>query len=253
MLAASRKQEIRKIILKDKSVKVSEISKLFNVSEETIRRDLESLENEGVLERNYGGAIIVENNVPVHPLSVRYCENINEKKLIGKKAAELIRDGDIIIFDAGSTTLQIAKNIRSDKHLTVVTNDLNIAYELKNKSNAGVFVTGGKVSHDTMALQGPGTVKSIEGYNADITFLATSGITLKKGFTTSDIFASEVKKAMIRSAKKVVVVCDTSKIGRNALTTFAGISEASEIILAGKIGESTLEELNKIVPVILCE
>ncbi|SHE74528.1 transcriptional regulator, DeoR family [Caldanaerobius fijiensis DSM 17918] len=250
MIAASRKREIKRIITEKKYVKVNELSRLFNVSEETIRRDLEALENEGILERNYGGAVLVE-SATVPPLSIRAAENLEEKRLIGEKAVQLIKEGSIILLDAGTTTFQIAKKLEN-KRMTVITNDINIAYELKDKNAINVFITGGKLSGEVMALYGPETQKSIEGYNVDIAFIATTGITLTKGFTTSDIYGAEVKKSMIRAAREKIIVADSSKIGKNALITFASFSDIDCLILAGSVDEDVLHRLEEMIKVVMC-
>jgi len=164
---------------------------------------------------------------------------------------EFIKEGSIVLLDAGTTTFQIARKL-DNKKMTVITNDINIAYELKEKSAINVFVTGGKLSGEAMALYGPETQKSIESYNVDVAFIATSGITLTKGFTTSDIYGAEVKKSMIRAAREKIVVADSSKIGKNALITFASFSDVDCLILAGNADEEVLRRLEDMVKVVIC-
>jgi len=122
MLAIERRKRIMRLIQENQSVLVPELSKLFNVTEETIRRDLEKLEAEGLLKRTYGGAVINENSSADIPLNIREITNIESKQAISMKVAEYIEDGDTLLLDSSSTVLQVAKQIKFKKKLTVITN-----------------------------------------------------------------------------------------------------------------------------------
>jgi len=248
MLVSTRRDKIKEIILKKKAVKVSELCEMFNVSDETIRRDLEELERQGIVEKNYGGAILIE-NVIIPPLVKRFKEQIEEKQKIAARAASKIQEGNVIFLDAGSTTYHIARAIRNLKGITVITNALNIATELANNPFIDLFLTGGKLKHDNHSMVGFETLNCIGKYNIDILFLGTGGISLEKGFTTSDIFEAEAKKTMIKSSSRVIVVADSSKFGKVAMVSFATFEEIEEIITSGEQNKEVIEELEDYIKI----
>ncbi|HBT48462.1 MAG: Transcriptional regulator of sugar metabolism [Caldanaerobacter subterraneus] len=248
MLVSTRREKIKEIILKKKAVKVSELCEIFKVSDETIRRDLEELERQGLIERNYGGAVLKE-NIVVPPLVKRFKEHIEEKQRIAAKAVTEIKEGNVIFLDAGSTTYHIAKAIKSLKGITVITNALNVATELSTNPDINLFITGGKLKHDNQSMVGFETVNCIGKYNIDILFLGTGGISVEKGLTTSDIFEAEAKKAMIRSASRVIVVADSSKFGKVAMVSFATFNDIEKIITAGEENREIVEQLTEYVKI----
>ncbi|TZE81508.1 DeoR/GlpR family DNA-binding transcription regulator [Calorimonas adulescens] len=252
MIAAERRARIKKMLLERRFIKVSELTKVFDVSDETIRRDLDELEKEGILKKNYGGAVLTEDSYVVPPLRVRNEENLEEKMAIGRKMAEIIDDGSFVILDAGSTTLCVARALR-DKSINVLTNDLNISYELSNCPNINVFITGGLLKKETMSLIGPEAVRNIQVYNASAAIIGTGGITFDKGFTAGDTFEAEVKRAMMSSSDRVIIVADSSKINKRAMVSFADISEVDEVVIAGQVDVDFVSGLADIgIKVITC-
>lgn len=248
MLVSTRRDKIKEIILKKKAVKVSELCEIFKVSDETIRRDLEELERQGLVERNYGGAVLKE-NIIIPPLVKRFKEHTEEKQKIAAKALEEVKEGDVIFLDAGSTTYHIARLLKNFKNITVVTNALNVATELANNPNINLFITGGKLKTDNHSMVGFETVNCIGKYNIDILFLGTGGISLEKGLTTSDIFEAEAKKAMIKSASRVIVVADSSKFGKVAMVSFCTFEDVEKIITSGEQNKEIVEELKNYVKI----
>jgi len=223
VLAATRRLRIGQIITQEGQVQVSDLARRFRVSDETIRRDLAELEKEGILQRNYGGAILKQpiESALLPPLEERQVVHRLEKEEIGKLAATLVSEGQVVFLDAGSTTLQVARHLRTIPRLTVVTNDMAIAEELRTAEGVRVMVTGGYLKPRSRSLIGPEAVAAVRRYNADIVFIGATGITLEQGMTTSDIFEAEVKSAMLKAARRRVVVADYSKFGCMHLATFA--------------------------------
>lgn len=256
MLAKKRREEIKEIIIKKKAVKVSELCKLFQVSSETIRRDLKFLEEQGLVERYYGGSILKE-NISISPI-FKYTkeEDIEDRDLekIALKAIEEIREGETILLDASPAAYQIACTINSKniKRLTIITNGLNIATELAINPHINLLVTSGNLeSTDYYSLIGPDTVKYLDIYNVDIAFLSTRGISVKRGLTTSNIFEAEVKKSMVKSAEKVIIMADSSKFGKDALVPFCSIKNVNKIITSGIQNNKIIEELKNYVDIII--
>jgi DeoR/GlpR family transcriptional regulator of sugar metabolism len=171
LFAEERRQRIAELIRTQGRVVVAELAERFGVSEATIRRDLTILEQMGVLQREL-------------QLEERVTRHLEEKIRIGQKAAELIEDGDIIILDAGTTTIHIAKAIKARRSITVVTNALNIAMELMGSPGIEVIFIGGSLRPRTAAAVGPFAEQMLSQINADKVFLATNGISLERGLTT---------------------------------------------------------------------
>ena len=247
ILAENRRKKIKEIILEKNSVKVTELVSLFNVSEETIRRDLNRLKEQDLIKKTYGGAILndeFQNSINLIPsIKNRKAKNFSEKNAIARKAAELVSDNQIVILDAGTTTWCVASYIKSLKNMTFVTNSLNVAEECILSETSSVYLPGGKLIEKTMSLVGPQTVKEMEKYNADIVFLGTTGISLQKGFCNSNIYETEVKKAMASIGKKVVIVADHSKLNNLGVFSFASFEEVDVLVTSNLVEEAVLHAI----------
>jgi DeoR/GlpR family transcriptional regulator of sugar metabolism len=230
MLANQRREKIFELLKEDGSAKVIKLAKIFKVSEVTIRQDLEKLEMEGSIIREHGGAFLknVEDNVK--SFTILNQDNLEKKKIIGKKAAELIKAGDSIILDSGSTTTEIAKNLIGRSGLTVITNALNIALLLGAEPGIEVIVTGGEFKPPTLSLTGQKAANFFEDIHVDKLFLATAGISLRSGLTYPSLSDIVVKKAMIESTDVTYLVADSTKIGKNAFASLGALSLIDFII-----------------------
>jgi DeoR/GlpR family transcriptional regulator of sugar metabolism len=230
MLAYQRREKIFELLREDGSAKVIKLAKIFKVSEVTIRQDLEKLESEGFILREHGGAFLknVEDNVK--SFTILNQENLEKKKIIGRKAAELIKAGDSIILDSGSTTTEIAKNLVGRSGLTIITNALNIAMILGAEPGIEVIVTGGEFKPPTLSLTGQKAASFFEGIHVDKLFLATAGISLRSGLTYPSLSDIVVKKAMIDAADVTYLVADSTKIGKDAFASLGALSLIDYII-----------------------
>lgn len=242
MLAANRHEEILKFIHKDRFVKVSQLSRIFDVSEETIRRDLDRLEKDGLLKKLHGGAVPVDitNIKNVKPILERMSENIDEKIEIAKLGLNMIEDGDTLILDSGSTTLQLARML-SHKKITVLTNDVNIAYELAQMENINLILTGGSVRSGSFSITGSDCESSLRAYNVNKAFISASGIKLDRGLTTSNNSDAGIKKAMIKAAGTVICLTDHTKFDRTALVSFAAFDSLDIVITDRAVDRSYAE------------
>jgi DeoR/GlpR family transcriptional regulator of sugar metabolism len=230
MLPNQRRDKIFELLREDGSAKVIKLAKIFKVSEVTIRQDLEKLELEGFILREHGGAFLknVEDNVK--SFTILNQDNLEKKKIIGKKAAELIEAGDSIILDSGSTTTEIAKNLIGRSGLTIITNALNIAMMLGAEPGIEVIVTGGEFKPPTLSLTGQKAASFFEDIHVDKLFLATAGISLRSGLTYPSLSDIVVKKAMIEASDVTYLVADSTKIGKNAFASLGALSLIDYII-----------------------
>lgn len=240
MLAVSRQRLIMEKLQEDGAVKVSELSELLQVSEKTIREDLEKLEKKGLLKRLHGGAVLAENNgihlppPPAAQASIRF----HEKEAIAEKAVTYIQEGDIIALDGGSTTLRIAVRLRNEP-LTVVTNDVMIIRELAVHDRIRLVVPGGYRHRNLLTMQG--NWDWLRKLNIHKLFLSATGIHMEYGLT---IFTEEhvaLKQLLLECSKEVFCVADHSKFDKGALLTFAELNQIDTIItdygLAPEIAE----------------
>lgn len=230
MIEAERQRAIINRVKKEGIVSVSQLSELFQVSQNTIRRDLQKLEENEVIKRTHGGAILKGfNNLDI-PFATRVDKYRKEKQAIGYKASQIINSGDNIILDAGTTTAQIAKNIKDKRNLTVITNAVNIALELSNCREIITILTGGIIREITNCLVGSQAEEFLSKIHVDKTFLAAGGVTIEEGLTNPNPFEVGVKKAMIEAAKEVILVVAHNKFGNVTLTPIAPIEAVHKII-----------------------
>lgn len=235
MLPNQRREKILELINEDGHAKVVNLSRIFKVTEVTIRQDLEKLEKEGSIKREHGGAFLKNVESHVRNIMLRNQENLPEKASIARRAVELISEGDTIILDSGSTTTEIARLISGYRNLTVITNALNIAIMLGGDPGINLVVTGGEFKAPTLSLTGQKAADFFNNLHADKLFLATAGITLKAGLTYPSISDIVVKRAMIESADVVYLVADSDKIGRNAFASLGSLSLINYLITDSKI------------------
>jgi DeoR/GlpR family transcriptional regulator of sugar metabolism len=223
MLAEQRRLKILELLQEEGSARVSDLSKTFDVSEPTIRQDLEKLETEGFIVREHGGAFLKSVPQQVASFALQHQENMDKKACIGKKAAEFIHDWDAIILDSGSTTTEVAKNLSQKQHVKIVTNALNIALLLGSHPFFEVLVTGGEFKAPTLSLTGEIAANFFRQFHVDKLFLATAGISWETGLTYPGLSDLPVKKAMIDSASEVYLVADSTKIGQAAFASLGGL------------------------------
>lgn len=231
MLTLERRRKILQWIARRGKAEVMELAANFGVSPMTIRRDLKALEQEGLLLRARGGALANGSFVEEVPYRCKVAANIELKRLIAEKACSLIKNGDSIVLDAGSTTLEVARCLKkSGKNLTVVTNDLNIALELADTSNIKVLTTGGQVQSGIYCLLGEEAIDFIRSVSVNISFLGAGAIDTDLGLYTPTLEKAHLKRAMITCAAKSVVVADHTKFGHRAFARVCGLESINTVI-----------------------
>jgi DeoR/GlpR family transcriptional regulator of sugar metabolism len=243
MLPQQRREKILDLITEDGHATVIQLSKIFKVTEVTIRQDLEKLEKEGFIEREHGGAYLKNIGLNVKNIVLQNQDHLPEKAAIAKKAQDFINDSDTIILDSGSTTTEIAKLITNFRNITVITNALNIALILGVNPEINLVVTGGEFKAPTLSLTGQKAADFFEGLHVDKLFLATAGITLKSGLTYPSISDIVVKRAMIEAANEVYLVADSSKIGKSSFASLGALSLIDFLITDMNISETDSQML----------
>lgn len=242
MLAQERYEIILEMLESDKIVKVGKLCSLFNVSIETVRRDLEYLENEGKLKRIYGGAVPNKKTSVEPTYSARYTKNLEEKRNIGRRTSELISDGETLIIDLGTTTLEVARHLKNKKNLTVITNCINIAQELVGVSGNRVILTGGILRPGELALSGIFSEEFISAFNVDKTILGVGGITISEGISDYHLEEARVRKLMIEKGSQVIAVADHCKFGVKALVNVCPLEKIDVLVTDDKLPKKILDD-----------
>lgn len=224
-------------------VEVAVLAEELDVTTETIRRDLKALERHGVLRRVHGGAIPVERLGFEPGLAARDAVLTSEKERIAKAAlAELPAEGSILL-DAGTTTARLAEALPLDRELVVLTNGLPIAMALSGRPNLTVLMIGGRVRGRTLAAVDSWALQALADSYVDVAFLGTNGVSLARGLTTPDTTEAAVKRAMIRSARRCVLLADHTKIGSDHLARFADLEDLDVIITDSGIDPEEADQL----------
>jgi DeoR family transcriptional regulator of aga operon len=249
----SRRTAILEKLNEAGQVDVNELSNEFNVSEVTIRNDLGRLETKNMLIKVRGGAIKVDRVRVDFALSDKNKHNSEEKSRIGRAAIDLIEEGDTIILDSGTTTLEIAKNLSAFQNLTVITNALNVAHVMAEHKESNVIVPGGFLRKNSLSLVGTAAEDSFRGYFCDKLFLAVDGFSAIHGLSTPNVEEAHLNKVMIEISKKVIVVTDSSKFLKRSFAFIAPVSEIDVVITDSGIDPEEKKRLeNAGVQVIIC-
>lgn len=245
MLGIERRQLIMDKIKQDKKVYVSELSQLFRVTEETVRRDLEKLEGDNLLRRSYGGAVLNEQKAS-EDLSFLKRSTINSesKEYIAQKAQNLISDGDTIMVDSSTTCLALLHHLQNHQDITIITNSIRLAYDFST-SPFRIISTGGSLRANSMALTGSATCTALERYYADIALISCKGIHEQLGVMESNEEESVVKQVMLAQAKKSLLLIDSSKFDKTAFVKTCELSAIDTLVTDKRPEDSWLETLSK--------
>jgi DeoR/GlpR family transcriptional regulator of sugar metabolism len=248
--------EIKELIKNEKTVSVERISQIFNISSLTVRRDLARLDSEGFLNKVHGGAVYKEILEPEPIFNDRvklFCE---EKDRIAQEAAKRINDNDAIILESGSTCLRVVRYLKDKKNLQVSTAGIPIADELWRlmsfKKDLVVSVSGGIVRSGSGIYIGPHAVSYFKSINVDKAFISAEGVSPERGITTVAQYDSELIKAMVESAKKTILICDSSKFGIDSYVNVIPMDKLDEIITDKNIATSMLEKIKNTGVKITC-
>jgi DeoR/GlpR family transcriptional regulator of sugar metabolism len=243
MLQAERQEQILEILRKDLTIRGSHLSELLGVSEMTIRRDLDILEKQGLVERTYGGAVFRQERLTekfLYHNSIQ--ENPREKRRIAASASTMIEPDDTIYIGEGFTVAQIIRHVKPNIHFTIFTNNLGVISEMKDTA-AELVLLPGTYDPATHALAGPLTMEMIRQVNATKVFLGADSLSLSAGLTTANLEIAVVERSMIRHTRgKVIVIADYSKFGRVSEISIAPLKYINMLVTSRKIPDDFQRE-----------
>ncbi len=230
MMAEERRTQILQILHAQGRVKVDELKNRFGTSAVTIRNDLNELNLRGLLQRSHGGAVRPNTILRESPVRERLRTHSDEKRRIGAMAATLINDGETIILDSGTTTLEIARHIKNKQSLQILTNGVNVAVELLDAAGIQTFIVGGTVRGDSASIVGRSTEEMLEQFAADKLFLSGAGCDPDFGVSGANLEETMVNRAMLRIAREVILVSDSTKFSKRSMSRIAPFSEIDIVI-----------------------
>lgn len=245
MYAEERQEAIAALVISRGRASVAELAQAYDVTTETVRRDLAALDRAGVVRRVHGGAVPVRALHLVEPgFGERESTRADYKDAIAAAATEFFPlSGASVLFDAGTTTARIAALVPTDRDLVVVTNSVPIAARLAAVPSVSLQLLGGRVRGNTQAAVGEQTLRVLDTLRVDIAFIGTNAISARHGLSTPDSEEAAVKRAMVRSANYVVVAADSTKVGREDFVSFAPISSVDTLITDAEITDADRREL----------
>ncbi|MGA2986129.1 MAG: DeoR/GlpR family DNA-binding transcription regulator [Terriglobia bacterium] len=245
MLNEERRRKILAIINEEGRGLVKDLASRLDTSQVTVRKDLDKLHGEGVIQRSHGGALPVRTGALLDPsLQEKEKQHRKEKQRIGDAAAALVKEGDCVVLDSGTTTTVVARALRNRRRLTVITNAVNIAAELAG-TPIEVILTGGILRENSFSLVGPLAEETLGRLSADIFFLAVDGFDVHYGPTTPNLLEAKVNREMSKISRRTVCVCDSSKFGRRSLSQIITISSIHQVITDNRITAADLNELTE--------
>lgn len=239
MLPVERREHILSYVEEKGCANIEEMASKFDVSQMTIRRDIRTLEQEDKLRVTYGGAVSKSFLMEDIPYEKKNAVNIEEKKSIAYEAQKLVREGQIVLLDAGTSTMALAKMLMRMK-VTIITPDLKIALQLSDSTTAKVYTTGGLVSAITKAHTDTSALSFLESINADISFLATNSWSLEHGVTTASTDHYFIRRKMLERASRNILLADSSKFGASSMKTICALDELDTIITDGRFDEESM-------------
>lgn len=230
MLNEERRAAIVQLLHEQGKVEVRDLSRRFGTSDATIRNDLNDLQRHGVLKRAHGGAVRVDPSTFDPALDIKTRLHSDEKRRIGVAAAALVDDGSSILLDSGSTTHQVARHIKGKKNITVITNGVNIATELVGVPGLQLILLGGRVRDNSVSVVGQSAVEMLERLSVDTLFMAVDACDLEFGLTTPNLDECLVNQAMLRVARRKILVADSTKFGHRSLSLIAPVTAIDTVI-----------------------
>ncbi len=238
MLNNQRKQHILNILKRDGQVIAKKVSQELGLSEDTIRRDLRELAQEGLLQRVHGGAL------PASPAVANFAGReeilIESKVAIGRTAAQLIKDGQVVILDGGTTAVQVARHLPRHLQATIVTHSARIVMELVEHPSVEVILIGGRLFKHSIVSVGAAAIEAINHIRADLYFMGVTGIHPEAGLSTGDLEEAYVKQALCKRAAETLVLASQEKLGAASQYVITSLSEVSGLIVEQSVPDDVL-------------
>jgi DeoR family transcriptional regulator of aga operon len=245
LLVEERRRRILALVDKEERATVAKLVERFGVSAVTIRLDLDALSRAGALVRSHGGAVRRADGLADLPIGIKQVLHHAEKVKIGERAADMVRPGEIVILDSGTTTVEVARRIRvlGIKPLTVITNALNVASELAALPQCRIIMLGGILRPTSLSLVGPHAEQTLKDLNADRLFLGVDGLDPAVGLTTPDVLEAQLNAMMIRVSREVIVVADSSKFNQRSLSLIAKVESVHKVVTDAHADPKTIQAL----------
>ncbi len=255
MTTYERRQSLLDILRKQPGLRVPELAQVLNVSEGTVRNDLNALEEEGRLRRVHGGAVLNDQNqFQNNSFMRRYKQNVAAKLAIAREAALLVMDGDLILLDASSTAYYLARELSGRNKLRVMTNGFEVARELAENTSNAVILIGGVVNNDSSSVTGLLSEQIIADMHIEKAFFSCSGFSMERGMTEVHFEEAQLKRKAIESSQRVIAMVDSTKFGKEDLTPFARADQIAHLISDSKLSPGWIEKLkNAEINFTLCE
>ena len=241
-----RINQIHELLKEKNTVTLEKLCEIFNVSKNTIRRDIDELEQAGLIRKVYGG--IVRNEQPtifLEPFSSRVTRNIQAKQKIANIAASVIQDGDVIYIDSGTTTMHMIPYLANKNHITIVTASIYVIDAATNYNNLNVIATGGIVYNPSKAFVGTNVISCLKNYNFSKVFLASTGISIEHGATNGSPFEYEIKQKVVQKKCPRYLLVDSSKLDKASLMTFCELKDFDYIVMDEMPPENYMNYFNK--------
>ncbi len=225
-----RIKEIEGVLMQNEFVSLDDLCDRFRVSKITIRRDVAQLVGLGIAKKVYGGVIASPKQENLVSFFARSKFQTEEKLAIGRRAAQMVDEGDIIFVDAGSTTAAMVGFLDPGRRITLITHNLGVIHEVASKRGIRLIVVGGEFLQETYSTVGIEAIEAIRKLNAHKAFLGASGISLAKGITNSSSIEAEIKRAIIQVADRRILLADSLKFDRASLVTFCTFAEIDALV-----------------------
>jgi DeoR/GlpR family transcriptional regulator of sugar metabolism len=240
-----RQKQILSLLTRQGRLSVAEIVTQFSISEATARRDLESLASKGKAQRVHGGVIAVEQAPPELPILERESEQSEEKILIGHAAAKLVQNNETIFLGSGTTVLEIARNLRDHKNLTVITNSLPVLNILAGNKEITVVSLGGMLRDSELSFIGHITELALVEVRADKVFIGTRGVSLEHGLTNDYLQETLTDRAILKSGREVIIVADHTKVNRVSTVLLTPLETMHALVTDAKVDKKFVQALKK--------
>ena len=244
LMKIDRIKEVETYITEHKSVSLDKLCDVFNVSKNTVRRDINELVEKGAIEKIYGGVVAKDQTLFIS-YEERNDKNIEAKAAIGARAAGFVHDNDIIYIDSGTTTFHMAEHIKRYKNMTVITNNLHVITALFSSENVQIISLGGQLIHKTGSFAGTESINMLKHYNITKAFMSTTGVSIENGLTNSSMTEFEFKKAVAQKSGELYLLADSSKFGISSLLTYCPLEEVDYVICEKKLPEKYMHFLQQ--------
>lgn len=252
MFEEERKIQILNILDRERSVTIANLSDYFHVSPSTIRRDLTAMEESGLLKRTHGGALLLERLNEDYNFEQKKTKDFDLKNAIGKRAAQLVKDGEIIAINSSTITTMMAEHLTA-KNLTIVTNSLNILNIVREHHDYQIIVLGGIYMANAQTIEGPTTTAQIEQLHFNKAFLGANGVDLQFGLSSASELEAKSKIAMISQSKEVYFLCEHKKFDRSSLFRIADLKDITAIVTDWKLAETVFDSYSDEVEIMIAE